>query len=211
MLLLKSRRRGGAVLAVVATALLLLAIVPDDWLMRMNTIGNYEGDASAEGRLTAWAWAWNMALAHPILGGGFRVFVLDAYIFGGTQYREAHNIFFEIMAEHGFVGLGLFCLLLTAAYRSCGVVLRQAGGRDDLSWAADLARTVQIALVAYAVGGMFVSIATSPLIYDLVAIAVGLRTVVGRAAVSQGAVHSSSPMYLSKVKPSRVEAGSVPI
>lgn len=180
MLAGNSRNRLAGLLILVAVVLAVYLVVPADWFARMGTIAHYRHNASAENRLIAWGWAWRMALAHPILGGGFRVFVLDHGITAGSGYIEAHNIFFEMMAEQGFVGLGLFCLILLLIYRSCRVVSKRVEGLDGLAWAADLAYTVQIGLVAYVVGGMFVSIATSPFLYNLAGLAIGLRGLVER-------------------------------
>ena len=70
MLAVRSRRRIVAVLIVVATALALVAIAPGNWFSRMDTIVNYQDDSSALSRIAAWKWAWQMALHHPIVGGG---------------------------------------------------------------------------------------------------------------------------------------------
>jgi probable O-glycosylation ligase (exosortase A-associated) len=210
MVVAKSRRKASAITAVVATVLVLLAFAPETWFDRMDTIVHYEGDSSAENRTAAWAWAWRMALQHPIVGGGFRAFFLDAAELGRAHYIEAHNIFFEMMAEHGFVGLALFCWLLIAGYSSCAVVLRRVRSRDDLAWAADLARAVQIALVAFIVGGMFVSIDTSPFLYNLTAIAIGLNTIVRResAASVRGLVGNQTQLSVSESR-SQTDSRSV--
>jgi O-antigen ligase len=97
---------------------------------------------------------------------------------------EAHNIFVEMVAEHGFVGLGLFCLLIIATYRSCAVIQKRVRGRDELVWAADLARATQVGLVAFIVGGSFVSIANTPFLYMLASITVGTRSLVERDLAS---------------------------
>jgi probable O-glycosylation ligase (exosortase A-associated) len=181
MLGIRSRRKLIGPLAVVATGLVLYLIAPESWFGRMDTLTNYQQDASAMGRMDAWKWSWTMGLQHPILGGGFGVFVLDAgSIRGKAGWLEAHNIFFEILAEHGFVGLGLFCGLMIAIYRSCAVVQKRVRGRVEYAWTADLARATQIALVAFAVGGSFVSIASNPFLYMLAGIAIGTRSLVER-------------------------------
>jgi probable O-glycosylation ligase (exosortase A-associated) len=181
MLGIRSRRKLMGPLAVVATGLVLYLIAPESWFGRMDTLTNYQQDASAMGRIDAWKWSWAMGLQHPILGGGFGVFVLDAgSIRGKAGWLEAHNIFFEILAEHGFVGLGLFCGLMIAIYRSCAVVQKRVRGHVEYAWTADLARATQIALVAFAVGGSFVSIASNPFLYMLAGIAIGTRSLVER-------------------------------
>jgi len=181
MLALRSRRKMVSVLVVAATILALLAMAPDNWFARMDTITQYQDENSALSRIATWQWAWALVLSHPIVGGGFGVFTLNAgHIPGRTGWNEAHNIFFQMMGEQGFVGFGLFCCLIFAIYRSCAVVQKRVRLRTDLAWAADLARATQVALVAFIVGGSFVSIATSPFLYLLAGITVGTRSLVER-------------------------------
>lgn len=181
MLGIRSRRKVVGPLAVAATALALYLIAPENWFGRMDTLSDYHQDASAMNRVAAWKWAWAFGVQHPILGGGFGVFVLDAGSIPGLPgWLEAHNIFFEILAEQGFVGLGLFCGLIIAIYRSCAVVQKRARGHEELAWTADLTRATQIALVAFVVGGCFVSIASNPFLYMLAGIAIGTRSLVQR-------------------------------
>ena len=185
MLAARSQRKIIAALIVVATVLALFAIAPENWLSRMGSIGEYDTEASAASRIGAWKWAWAFTVDHPIVGGGFGVFVLDAgSIPGRPGWLEAHNIFFQMMAAHGFVGFGLFCSLIIAIYRSCAVVQNKVAGREELAWAADLARATQIGLVAFTVGGMFVSIATTPFLYLLAGVTVGTRSLVEREATA---------------------------
>jgi probable O-glycosylation ligase (exosortase A-associated) len=196
MLAARSQRKIVAALIVAAVVLALLAITPDNWFFRMDSIVNYQDDGSAMSRIAAWKWAWHLALEHPIVGGGFGVFTLDAgSIPGRPGWLEAHNIFFEVMGEHGFVGLGLFCSLIAAIYRSCTLVQKRVRGYEALAWTADLARATQVGLVAFVVGGSFVSIAFSPFLYLLAGIAVGTRGLVERelAALAPGLALNRAP------------------
>jgi putative inorganic carbon (HCO3(-)) transporter len=182
MLILKSQRKSAGLVGVGATALVLLVVAPDSWFARMNTLGDFERDNSAMGRLLSWGWAWNMALEHPIVGGGFRIFVKNFSV-DPKGYTEAHSIYFEVLAEHGFVGLTLFLGLLLIGYRNCTTVTRLAAGRDEFAWAADLSRALQVSLIGFAVGGAFLSISTSPFFYDYLAIVIGVRSIVEREIV----------------------------
>jgi len=181
MLVARSQRKIVAALIVAATILTLYAIAPENWFSRMNTIGDYETETSAASRIAAWKWSWAMALEHPFVGGGFGVFVLNAgSIPGRTGWVEAHNIFFSMLGKHGFVGLGLFCWLILSIYRSCAMIQKRVIRRDELAWTADLARATQIALVAFATGGMFVSIDSAPFLYLLAGVTVGTGSLVER-------------------------------
>jgi probable O-glycosylation ligase (exosortase A-associated) len=203
MLGIRSKRKVLSIFVVVAVALALFLIAPENWLMRMDTIIHYQHDNSAVDRLAAWKWAWELVRNRPLVGGGFGVFVLDAgSIPGRGGWVEAHNIFFQMMGEHGFIGLALFCALIVAIYRSCAVVQKQVRGRDELAWTADLARATQIGLVAYIVGGSFVSIATTPFLFILAAIAVGTRSLVQRELST---LVRNSPLVASHAVPQPAE------
>jgi probable O-glycosylation ligase (exosortase A-associated) len=182
MMIAKSRRKlmTFAIIGMVAVAA--LAVAPARWYGRMDTTIHYQHNASAMGRIDAWRWSYQFALDHPIFGGGFKAAVLYRKPDGG--WIEAHNIFFEVMAEHGFVGLALFCCLLLTAYWNCGATRRKARDHPELTWAADLATQIQIGIVVFVAGGQFVSIATDPFLYDWLAISIGLRGIVERELVA---------------------------
>lgn len=180
MLGVRSRRKVIALFGVAASILLLLLIAPESWFERMDLIANYQSDASAMRRIDVWIWAWHFTLEHPIFGGGYGVFVLDAGKSGGPGWLEAHNIFFEVLAEHGFPGLTIFCLIMITIYCSCATIQRRVRGHATLEWAGDLARANQVAVVAFIAGGMFISIASAPFLYILGAMTIGVRSVVAR-------------------------------
>ena len=169
MLAARSQRKFLAVLIVAAVVLALLVITPDNWLFRMDTIVNYQDDGSAMSRIAAWKWAWHLALGNirSSAAGLASSPLTPAASRGRPGWLVAHNIFFEVMGEHGFVGLGLFCSLIAAIYRSCTRVQKRCAGSEALAWTVDLARATQVGLVALVVGGSFVSIAFSPFLYLL--------------------------------------------
>jgi len=177
-LVLKSRHK---VRFLIAVALLLPAILmwmPDAWFDRMGTISEYQQDASAMGRINAWWFALNVAQDHPITGGGFGVFSEEhflTYAPNPLDFHDAHSIYFEVLGEQGFVGLGLFLLLGLLALRSCTWVIRIARDRADLAWARDLAAMLQVSLIGYGTGGAFLGLAYYDLYYDLVALVILLH------------------------------------
>ncbi len=172
MLWLKSRRK----LPIAMGTILLVAIginfVPEKWFDRMATIETYQEDGSAMGRINAWGFAFNLALDHPITGGGFNTFTPDLfwkYAPDPEDFHDAHSIYFEILAEQGFVGLALFLGLWGTTYFICGSIVRRCKKREDLYWARDLAAMLQVSIVGYAVGGAFLGLAYFDLPYHLLA------------------------------------------
>jgi putative inorganic carbon (HCO3(-)) transporter len=180
--------------------------MPQEYTQRLETIETYEQDESALGRINAWWFAFNLAKDHPITGGGFDIFSRDLFIKYAPEpynHHDAHSIYFEVMAEHGFVGLGLFLALAFLALREGGRISRLAKGRDDLVWAGQLGRMTQASLVAYATSGAFLGLAYFDLYYHLIAILILTRNEVDKALLKaeteepQGELASSPPIQES--------------
>lgn len=186
VLWLKSRRRMllGAVLGI--TTIVAATLMPGKWTERMETIQNYSEDESVQGRFDAWSFAYQLAEDRPIVGGGFNVFqslpLWERYVPNPVSYkRSAHSIYFEVLGEHGFIGLILFLLLGIATLRAGTWTLRRTRDRPDLQWARDLTAMTQTSVIAYAVAGLVVNIATFDLYYHLIGIIVLTKILVAKA------------------------------
>lgn len=178
----KSRKKIvlGAVLVALGAAL--FSFMPDTWHRKMDTIETYEQDRSAMGRIGAWRFATNLALDRPIGGGGFDTFEEKAYNRYAPDERalDPHSIWFQVLAEHGFVGLGLFLLLWVSSWRTGTSIIRLCRNRPDLTWARDLAAMIQAALVGFWAGGSFLGLAYWDYPYILVVVLVLTKVVVER-------------------------------
>ena len=164
----KSYFVGGLFIAVAAVSL--LAFMPEKWTARMDTIETYQDDGSAQGRLAAWSAAWNIAKDYP-LGVGFNQARQDLF----EKYsdnpdagaRAAHSIYFQILGNHGYVGLGLFLLIWYITFRQAGWLRVQAASIPEARWCSELGAMAQVSLVGYFVGGAFLSLAYFDLPYDI--------------------------------------------
>jgi len=182
-LLFKSRQKVVVAFVVAIVGAGLLMFMPTAWHERIGTIENYQEDRSAMGRIGAWTFATNLALARPIGGGGFETFQRDLYERYGppeASILDSHSIWFQVLAEHGFVGLGLFLLVWLTAWRTGSRIIRLSRDRADLTWARDLAAMTQTALIAYFVGGSFLGLAYWDYPYILVVMLVATRVAVER-------------------------------
>jgi putative inorganic carbon (hco3(-)) transporter len=155
----------------------LLAFMPESWYSRMETIGEYQEDGSAMGRINAWWMAFKLA-SHNFFGGGFDIYT--PYAFGlyapdPSAIHAAHSIYFQILGEHGFVGLFLFLLLFMLAWSSAGQLRKVAHKNPETSWVSDMGAMCQVALAGYAVGGAFLSLAYFDLPYNIVILIVLAR------------------------------------
>jgi probable O-glycosylation ligase (exosortase A-associated) len=180
--------------------LVALLLMPDKWFDRMGSIGG-EIDRSEEGRINAWWFAYHLANDHPVVGGGFRAFTPELFLRYAPEpdfFRDAHSIFFEVLGEHGYVGLLLFLALGIATLVRAMRNERLARDHLELAWAAQLSRMCQVALIGYVVGGLFLGLAYFDLPYAVMAVVVATGVVVererSRLTVPQGESPGSSVM-----------------
>lgn len=187
---LKSRNKFATGFLIVVAAASVLAIMPPEYYERMHTIKSYEQDGSAMGRINAWWCAWNIAKDRPLVGGGFSAFVpwvWNIYSPDPTDFHDVHSIYFEMLGEQGFIGLGLFLLLGWFTWRTMSRIRQESKQIERLKWIGDLASMLQASLIGYAVGGAFLGLAYFDLPYHLVAAAVIARGLLDRE-LHQGAV-----------------------
>jgi probable O-glycosylation ligase (exosortase A-associated) len=150
--------------------------MPDNWTNRMGTIESYQTDASAVSRLRTWETIWNMVTDRPILGAGFDLASQELYEkyspFPDLEVYAPHSIYFQVLGEHGFVGLGLFLALGLSIWRRSRKLALQCVSQPDLEWVPILMRMVQVSLVVFATGGAFLGLLHYDLPYYLAAIVV---------------------------------------
>ena len=176
------QKKGGSPKAAFAVVILLAGValtmfMPDSWHERMDTIHDYKEDSSAMGRINAWHMAWNLA-AQNFFGGGFEIYnrpIFLAYAPNPNDVHAAHSIYFQVLGEHGFIGLILFLLMWIFTWRWAGWLRTQAKADAETEWASVLGAMVQASLAGYAVGGAFLSLAYFDLPYNLLVIVVLTR------------------------------------
>ncbi len=198
---LKSSKKGLLTIIAIVAIPLAYNFMPQKWHDKMYTAVEYKQDGSAQGRFHAWSFAFNLAKDNPITGGGFETFGPEQFAiyapatgFAGFtgKSRDAHSIYFEVLGEHGFVGLFLFLLLMWLIWRTGGWIIRNARGHEDLKWASDLAGMVQVSLLGYVVAGAFLGLAYFDLYYLLAAILVLTRMEVEKRVISKDVRISTS-------------------
>lgn len=193
LLVWRSRHR----LAVTSVLLLSIAGVffftregfTEAYLNRAESISSYEQDGSARGRLNAWETSWRVFLDYPVLGVGPNNLevVHRTYSPEPDRFRVSHNVYLQILSECGLPALLLFLGALGWSWWSLGRLRRWT----DLPWAETYARMLQISLLAYCVGSVFLNSAYQELIYQLMALSVSLE-VVARAAASEEAEETTA-------------------
>ena len=154
-LMVKSRRKAISIFLVAVGAFFLLTFATLQWKERMGDFLHGQLDESAESRLAVWQAGWNLAKAYPLTGGGFDVYtdpsVIVRYLPPGREgisLHGPHSIYFQMLGEQGFVGLGLFLLLLAACYIRLRRLRRAAAQWDELSWGSFLCKYVRGRLIS---------------------------------------------------------------
>jgi len=191
MFFLVSQKRIRFVFLGAACLLLLLPLLPEGWTERMSTIKTANQEQSALGRIVVWRWTLDYAADNPFFGGGFFAYLDnvgqlqnytgDTEVFEKNERAKAfHNIFFEVLGEHGYVGLLLYLgIVYTSLRRYWSLRNTYAGSYvDNYDWLPYLSLMLLIAIMTYFVGGMFVAIAYNPWLYYLLFMGVSLVNVV---------------------------------
>jgi len=183
---LKSRSKVLTGVLILLFAVVMLPLMPETWWARMSTINTYEQDASAVGRLNAWAMAFNLAMHRPT-GGGFDCFLGPTfwmYAPDPNDVHDSHSIYFQVMGHQGFIGLAMFLLLICFTWFSASSIMRVAKRDKSTAWLRDLMAMVQVSMIAYLSAGAFLGLAYFDYFYNLVLIVAVAKVVVARSATT---------------------------
>ena len=182
----KSRHKLNLFVAILILIPFLFMFMPQSWHDRMDTMKDHKQDESAMGRLQAWEFAYDMAVARPLTGGGFEAFNSENYerfspglVGQGTgKFHDVHSIYFEVLGEHGFVGLAIFLIMGLYAWGIANRIIKLSKSSTENKWASDLASMIQVSFIGYAVGGAFLGLAYFDLIYHLLTILILLLRII---------------------------------
>ena len=175
MFIVVQRRKITATAALGVVALLAFWFVPlpKGYLDRIETIQTYEEieETSALSRLHFWRVAVDMAVDRP-LGVGLGNFEAsyDRYDRSGGKFgsrRAVHSSHFEVLAETGFGGAAVYAALFGYAL-FIGFRIRKRSRRPGLSPSLSrfyftTANALILSMVAFLVGGAFISLALNDL------------------------------------------------
>ncbi len=184
-------------LAIVTITLIIVAapFIPQGWYDRINTIQTYDDDASATGRLNAWAMGFNVANDRPT-GGGFRVvseYTFALYAPTPEDVHDFHSIYFEVIGELGWIGFLLFVIIHGSNWRAGSKLTKRYGKNPDNQWAVRLVDMIKVSLVGYYTGGAFLGLAYWDMPYYLMLIILVLeKTLLDESFKSSNSIHAPS-------------------
>jgi len=177
------------ILIVVGIAALYLS---QDWYNRMNTIESATEDSSFVTRLNSWKVHTLLAMDRPLLGGGFKtgsygyIWQEKAQDFDKLDFIEtplpsddagwaAHSIYFQVLGDHGVLGLIIYLIIMTTCFLKLAWVARETQHLgEEHRWRSDLARMLQLSLIAYGTAGAAVSLAYLEFFWALIGISISL-------------------------------------
>jgi probable O-glycosylation ligase (exosortase A-associated) len=156
-----SRSRIFIGLALVAVLCAGINFMPQNWVQRMGTISTYREDNSAQDRLTIWHQALSLALARPLTGAGFASTQTPSVLhrfFPTAHVRAVHSIWLQVLSDNGFPAFCVWVGMQILGFVNIRRIRRLAKGVAAARWAEDLAKMAQVSMVAFLVGGSFLSL-----------------------------------------------------
>jgi putative inorganic carbon (HCO3(-)) transporter len=190
------------VVAIVGALLVLTLAVAPDYLTRIQSLAAAENATSADGspdgaiqgRATEKLAAWTVFKEHPLLGVGPRQFFREYSKTVGNEQnirflkenRRAHNLYLEIAADTGALGLAVFLAIV-------GVTMVQLW-RLAVFWRPrdrhleSMALGLVLALFAYLAMGIFLQLSYQRYLWFLIALANAAIWILRRQARAADAV-----------------------
>lgn len=197
-----------ALAGVLALALILPAMPPAFWA-RMATITaeRTERDESQLGRLHFWNVAVVMANDHPLVGVGHSAYEpnYDQYDTSQGRFstkRAVHSAWFGVLAELGYPGLVIFISIIWLSFRACRRVRAMAARGEIPGPLGVYATGLEGSLVAFVIGGSFVSFHYCEMLWHFFALTVALESVaVAEGAANRVRVEAAEPLAPEATKP----------
>jgi probable O-glycosylation ligase (exosortase A-associated) len=182
--MLLSRHKAAGAIAIILIVVGVGMLAPTTYFDRLQSIGTYQEDNSAQSRLQVWRAATKMAVDHPLgvgagnFSSGYGRYYIpsesqNSLAWGSRRWLSAHSIYFKMLGEYGFLGLLLLLAVIHANLRD-NVATRRLlfvepqSRRIAPTWPA----LVNMSIVGYAVCGAFLGGISYPHLFLLSALTV---------------------------------------
>src|SRR4051794_34897287 len=171
---MKSRKKILAGALVIFCAFMILTFAPAAWMQRMTKFAHGELDNSAEGRLHAWGFAYELAKDNPITGGSFSTFTPELYeryapSADPMMYQGPHSIYFQVLGELGFCGAAIWVALLLSTIFSLRRLRNKLKMFPEEKWAVASSNMFEVAIYGFMVSGAFLGVAYFDYYFQLIA------------------------------------------
>jgi putative inorganic carbon (hco3(-)) transporter len=198
---LRSDQKIWGAIGIAFIVIIILFYGPPELSKRMETLTGEQLDGSAQGRLLAWEAAGNMAADHPILGVGAGHFPVkygveyrpEGYGENEIPWQTAHSAYFLLLGELGIPGIIFLLMIIFTNFIAGERTLREMNAHRTESNVTykHLVISLNASLVAFAVGGAFLSAAYYPHIYLLAALMECGRDLCKKSLMSAAGTHRS--------------------
>jgi probable O-glycosylation ligase (exosortase A-associated) len=216
----KSKRKVLLLVTSLVLGSLFIGLIPSEWFTRMDTMHDVGDDMSFMGRVIAWKLSFILATQHPFVGGGFKSieywpvwsvlsqsFNTFSFFPTGSSFPDsnsphaAHSIYFQVLGEHGFVGLFLFLSMLVTAFRKAGKVAKNAARMGAPAWIINLSVALRLTIFTYCVGGAALSFAYFDMTYAVLALVIVLEKKILPSALIEQQQIAARPIQAIEVAP----------
>lgn len=192
--IMRTRRRLLYFALVAALVIPAFNFMPASFHERVQTISQASEDESFMGRVHAWQVAFYCAVDHFPVGVGFYAPQLDEifhHYLPNDMSHAAHSIYFQVLGEHGFVGLAIYLMIIAAAFTVSARIRKLSRDVSELRWAHEMASMFQISFVAFCVGGAALSMAYYDVFFLTAALLLPMERIV-RSTVRTSEISSTN-------------------
>ncbi|NWO05217.1 MAG: O-antigen ligase family protein [Alteromonadaceae bacterium] len=165
-------QRAAAVLMMVVGLSGALYVTDDLFWQRMQTLQSEDQNVSGASRMSFWFVTFDMLDDHPMGVGitGYQTLspiYMDEQTRGGPGLRAVHSSWFQGLAELGWIGLGVFLLMLLSLYRLSAKAKRHVLDTDDIEAYFKLL-ALECALLGYLAAGTFIDRFRAEILYWMI-------------------------------------------
>ncbi len=187
----RGRKIFSAAVGVVFVGSVVLAMLPEQYWDRMATIATWSEEGSAAGRTHFWRVALSMADENRLLGVGFSgySFSYDEFDTSEGEYgtsRACHSAWFGVLADLGVPGLLLFVAIFVSAFTTCRRVVAMTRANPDNQALQEIgmyASALRYSLIAFIVGGAFVTMQYNEMVWHLLALSIALDAITRKVVI----------------------------
>jgi O-antigen ligase len=158
-----------AILVGILVIVLAIPFLPNSYVERIQTMANLftgsevdiKSEVSFRGRASEMAVAWMMLRDHPITGVGVGNYNTQYLSYSRqlgldprNQQRAAHNLYLEVAAEQGLVGLTILAFILYSLFAGLYRASKYFE-RSQLAVYGDMAQALLVAMAGYFTASLF--------------------------------------------------------
>ncbi len=181
MALRSKKKVAVALVMVVPLAFVVYNAVPSESLSRFETAGT---DSTSQARLKRWKDGMEIMSQYPVLGIGYanwpEYYERNYRPLPGQRLGLSHNIFIDAGAELGYIGLGVFLLMVLFTFVN-NYRTRKAALALDNKFLFYMAHAFDAGMIGFLVSASFVSVLFYPYFWIAAAFTVALNNVAQRA------------------------------